>query len=122
MLKASSGSISIYGYDLSNDLDFIRQIIGFCPQESILFPFMTVQEHLEFFGKLKGLSGRELKIDTDQLVEDIDLVDKRNCLSSALSGGMKRKLSLGIALCGDSKFILLDEPTSGYLLFYFNII
>ena len=66
-----------------------------------------------FFGCVKGLNGDDLINDVNDIIKDVGLTEKRNVLSSALSGGMKRKLSLAIALVGDPKFVLLDEPTSG---------
>jgi ATP-binding cassette subfamily A (ABC1) protein 1 len=72
-----------------------------------------VQEHLNFFGNIKGLWGRGLSSAIDEVITEVGLTEKRHALSSALSGGMKRKLSLAIALLGDPKFVLLDEPTSG---------
>jgi ATP-binding cassette, subfamily A (ABC1), member 3 len=62
---------------------------------------------------MKGLYGPYLKSSVDRCIEDVGLVEKRDVLSSALSGGMKRKLCLAMALIGDPKFVLLDEPTSG---------
>jgi ATP-binding cassette, subfamily A (ABC1), member 3 len=94
-------------------LPAIRQLTGICPQHNVLFPFLTVKEHLMFFGRIKGLGGSHLIDSVNQSIEDVGLVEKRDVLSSALSGGMKRKLSLAMALIGDPKFVLLDEPTSG---------
>jgi ABC-type multidrug transport system ATPase subunit len=82
-----------------------------------LFPQLTVQEHIEFFSRLKGLYTKYTKEEVDakirQSIEDVALLEKRNTLSKNLSGGMKRKLSVAIAFCGESKTVLLDEPTSG---------
>ena len=82
-----------------------------------MFPQLTVQEHIEFFSRLKGLYSKYTKEEVDakiqQSIEDVALLEKRNTLSKNLSGGMKRKLSVAIAFCGESKTVLLDEPTSG---------
>jgi ATP-binding cassette, subfamily A (ABC1), member 3 len=76
-----------------------------------------VKEHVQFFARLKGLydrvSNREAEEFIDQSIRDVALFEKRNTRSKALSGGMKRKLSLCVAFCGGSKVVLLDEPTSG---------
>eukprot|EP00981_Chlorochromonas_danica_P005252 scaffold1050_cov176-Ochromonas_danica.AAC.18 len=74
---------------------------------------LTVWEHLIFFGKLKGLSGEALQSHVQEMIQEVGLTEKRNIQSQALSGGMKRKLCLAMALIGDPKFVLLDEPTSG---------
>jgi ATP-binding cassette subfamily A (ABC1) protein 3 len=72
-----------------------------------------VREHLRFFGSIKGLSGKKLQEEVERMIVDVGLEQKRDVQSASLSGGMKRKLQLAIALIGGSKFVLLDEPTSG---------
>ena len=96
----------------------IRKDIGICFQHDCLFPKLTVREHVQFFARLKGLYARsgsfkEAEKQVDQAILDVALSEKSNTLSSHLSGGMKRKLSVAIAFCGGSKVVLLDEPTSG---------
>ncbi|XP_047110492.1 phospholipid-transporting ATPase ABCA1-like isoform X1 [Schistocerca piceifrons] len=113
MFSATSGSVMINGYDTKDNLDKIRENLGLCPQENMLFCELTVEEHLIFFGMLKGLSKKTAKYQTEDILNKLDLVKKKHCLPSQLSGGMKRKLSLGVALSGDAKVLILDEPTSG---------
>jgi len=113
MLSPSSGDAVILGLSLKEDMKKIRSNLGFCPQHDVLYDDLTVSEHLSFYGSIKGLSGPDL---TDSIVSSIlqvGLVDKTNVAVKALSGGMKRKLSLAIALVGDAKVIFVDEPTSG---------
>lgn len=113
LVEATSGDVNIYGYSLRSDLSAIRQITGLCPQLNVLFSYLTVDEHLRFFGVIKGLTGYQLHEAVDKVIQEVGLTEKRYVLSTALSGGMKRKLSLAMALIGDPKFVLLDEPTSG---------
>ena len=87
--------------------------MGLCPQHDVLFDTLTVQEHLWFFCRLKGISSSEAKRHIDDMIESLQLPDKRHYPTTSLSGGMKRKLCCGIALVGGSKVVILDEPTSG---------
>ncbi|KAF5283848.1 hypothetical protein FQA39_LY04668 [Lamprigera yunnana] len=87
--------------------------ISFCPQHNLQFNELTVQEHLIFFGMLKGLSKKDAISQSDELIGVMNLNAKKNSLVSTLSGGMKRKLSLAIAVIGNSEILILDEPSSG---------
>lgn len=87
--------------------------MGVCPQHDVLFELLTTEEHLNIFYDLKGADPKLKKAEIEKLMKDVGIYDKKNALASQLSGGNKRKLSVAIALCGNSKFVLLDEPTSG---------
>ena len=87
--------------------------MGVCPQHDVLFDLLTPEEHLSMFYEFKGADKANKKAEIDKLLEDIGISDKRQNLAETLSGGNKRKLSVAIALCGGSKFVLLDEPSSG---------
>jgi ATP-binding cassette subfamily A (ABC1) protein 3 len=113
MLPPTSGQAQVFGYNVVGDMPQIRQILGVCPQHNVLFDLLTVKEHLEFFASIKGLRGKELDAVVMDMIKQVGLEEKVNVKSAALSGGMQRKLSVGIALIGDSKIVFLDEPTSG---------
>jgi len=91
----------------------IRRNLGVCPQHDILFPLLTVEEHLSMFAAFKGLKGAALKEEVETMIKSVGLTEKRNVYSQYLSGGQKRKLSVGIAFIGGSRVVFLDEPTSG---------
>jgi ATP-binding cassette, subfamily A (ABC1), member 3 len=116
-LAPTEGYARVAGKDIRVDMDEIRRDIGICLQHDCLFPQLTVREHLQFFSRLKGLytqySKKEAEDHIDQVLHDVALMEKRNTFSRNLSGGMKRKLSVAIAFCGNSQVVLLDEPTSG---------
>ncbi|KAL3853224.1 hypothetical protein ACJMK2_016780 [Sinanodonta woodiana] len=112
-LAPTSGTAIINGYDIRTDIAKVRQTLGLCPQHNILFDLLTVKEHLEFFAQMKGCEKKNLKAEVDEMIKVLGLEAKRNALSSTLSGGQKRKLSVGIALIAGSKIVILDEPTSG---------
>lgn len=105
MLDPTSGTAKVAGRDIRTDMDSIRDGIGICLQHDCLFPELTVREHITFFARIKGMYAKlsraeaELKVDTS--IRDVALSEKRNTLSKNLSGGMKRKLSVAIAFCGD---------------------
>ena len=114
MLVPTSGTASVRGFDLLEDMDMIRYSLGYCPQHDVLYRDMTVKEHLEFFGRLKGLQdGRELDSAVEAKIHEVGLTEKRYTLSSQLSGGQRRKLSLALAFIGNSSVVILDEVTSG---------
>ena len=82
-------------------MGLIRKSLGLCPQHNMLFVDLTVIEHLIFFGMLKGVSMAEARRQAMTYTEKLDLVPKRDVNAEKLSGGMKRKLHLGIALIGN---------------------
>ncbi|XP_061740845.1 phospholipid-transporting ATPase ABCA3 [Nerophis ophidion] len=113
LFPPTSGRAYINGYDICQDMALIRRSLGLCPQHDVLFDNLTVKEHLLFYGQLKGYSKEKIPEEVERIIRILHLEDKRNARSKTLSGGMKRKLSIGIALIGDSKVVMLDEPTSG---------
>lgn len=113
LLPPTSGDVLIYGKNILTDMDEIRKELGVCPQYDILFPELTVREHVEIFATIKGVDEDSLDTVVTEMIDEVGLADKGSIAVRALSGGMKRKLSLAIALVGGSKVIILDEPTSG---------
>ncbi|XP_028556093.1 ABC transporter A family member 1 [Dendrobium catenatum] len=113
LIPPTSGDALVYGKNITTDMDDIRKALGVCPQHDILFPELTVKEHLVMFAAIKGVDDHCLEVQVTEMINEVGLSDKVNSVVGSLSGGMKRKLSLGIALIGNSKVIILDEPTSG---------
>ncbi|XP_031838095.1 ATP-binding cassette sub-family A member 17 isoform X1 [Nomia melanderi] len=115
VISATGGKVLINGKNIKTHLPVIRNDLGLCPQENMVFPDLSVSEQLEFFGLLKGSTKtrKQIKQDIITLLEKLKLSDKGNVLPSTLSGGQKRRLCLGMALIGDASIIILDEPTSG---------
>ncbi|XP_052740190.1 phospholipid-transporting ATPase ABCA3-like [Bicyclus anynana] len=112
-VEVTRGSVWLAGYNVSTQTSFARAHLGLCPQHNVLFNELTVREHLEFFARLKGFTGTELEEDIDSLIDRLEMEEKRHYLAEGLSGGQKRRLCVGIALCGGARVVLLDEPTSG---------
>ncbi|XP_035578251.1 ATP-binding cassette sub-family A member 3-like isoform X7 [Zalophus californianus] len=113
LYPATSGEAYINGYDISQQMVQIRKSLGLCPQQNLLFNYLTVSEHLYFYCVVKGVPQKTRLMETDHMLAAFNLLDKRNEFSCSLSGGMKRRLSMIIALIGGSKVVILDEPTSG---------
>ncbi|XP_057653241.1 ATP-binding cassette sub-family A member 2-like isoform X1 [Diorhabda carinulata] len=113
MLQATSGSVKINGLDTKRDMDEIRKSLGLCPQHNLFFTDLTVKEHLLFFAKLKGMSSDDASVEADNLLKILNMTKKTNSMAHSLSGGMQRKLGLGMAVIGGSKVLILDEPSSG---------
>ncbi|XP_027467992.2 ATP-binding cassette sub-family A member 3-like [Zalophus californianus] len=109
----TSGKVYISGYDISKDMVHIRNNLGFCPQDDILFSELTVSEHLYFYCVIKGVPPEIRLTEANKMLTSFGLLEKHDALAKSLSGGMKRKLSIIIALIGGSKVVILDEPTSG---------
>ncbi|KAL5290416.1 ABCA3.2 family protein [Megaselia abdita] len=113
MVKPNYGRIVVNGYDVVKNLNRARYSMGYCPQQNILFDNLTVAEHMFFFGHLKGLTKREIDVETFKFMEILHLQSHAKVKAKNLSEGMKRKLSVIAAFCGDSRIVLCDEPSSG---------
>lgn len=109
----TTGSVTIYGYDVRTDMDKIRQDLGMCPQHNVLFDSLTVREHLWFYSRLKGIPVCEINDEIPGILTELGLEGKATVLPGALSGGMQRKLSIAMAFIGGSRTVILDEPTAG---------
>ncbi|XP_076084448.1 phospholipid-transporting ATPase ABCA1-like isoform X2 [Mytilus galloprovincialis] len=113
LFPPSDGTAFIYGHSILTEMDAVRDSLGMCPQHNLLFDNLTVEEHLWFYARLKNLKPEKVKQEMARMIEDVGLPHKKNELSSSLSGGMKRKLSVAIAFVGNAKTVILDEPTAG---------
>uniref|UniRef100_A0A3B4FC81 ATP-binding cassette sub-family A member 2 n=1 Tax=Pundamilia nyererei TaxID=303518 RepID=A0A3B4FC81_9CICH len=113
LFPPTSGSATIYGHDIRTEMERIRQNLGMCPQHNVLFDKLSVEEHLWFYSRLKGMAEEDICKEMDKMIVDLELSNKRHSLVQTLSGGMKRKLSVAIAFVGGSRAVILDEPTAG---------
>lgn len=113
LLKPTGGQAEVFGLDMFENMEEVRQMLGVCPQHNVLFESLTVREHLELYAAFKGLTPDKVATNVTKMIAEIELYEEADQMACTLSGGQKRKLSVGIALIGDSKLVLLDEPTSG---------
>jgi ABC-2 type transport system ATP-binding protein len=110
--KPSGGKIIFQNYSKQNNSN-IRAQIGICPQENIFWPKLTCREQLHFMGRMYKLSAGLSKKRTTDLLEMMGLKEKSNVLADKLSGGMKRRLNICMALIHDPEILVLDEPEAG---------
>ncbi|KAM6343887.1 ATP-binding cassette sub-family A member 9-like [Alca torda] len=113
--KPSAGCATIYNYKVSEvqDMEGIQAMVGICPQFNLHFEALTVKENLRTFAHIKGIQRKEVEQEVQKVLTMLDLTDLQDVCANTLSGGQKRKLSLGIAILGNPQVLLLDEPTAG---------
>ncbi|CAF3811478.1 unnamed protein product [Rotaria magnacalcarata] len=115
--KQTSGTITMESengldYDTRNDIDRLRKSIGYCPQHDILFDLLTIEEQLQFYASARGFKKYKQQI-SNEMLHLVNLQNSKDTYCKSLSGGMKRRLSLACAFVGNTKIVLLDEPSSG---------
>lgn len=112
LLKPTSGSIQVMGFQLPQEAEKLRRHIGYMTQKFSLYDDLTVAENLSFIAKIYGLSAAEQKYRRQELLSIYGLVNKATSLAGALSGGQKQRLSLAAATLHKPALLFLDEPTS----------
>jgi ABC-2 type transport system ATP-binding protein len=113
VIRPTSGSVRILGADPVESGRAVLRSLGLVPQTVALYPALTAEENLRFFGNLYGISGELLKARVEKLVELAGLAARKDEPVAEFSGGMKRRLNLVCALVHQPKLLLLDEPTTG---------
>jgi ABC-2 type transport system ATP-binding protein len=107
----SDGTIRICGFDLRNDAVDAKRHLAFMPDEPRLFDYLTVEEHLQFVGRLYQVTGVREKM--DPLLQEFELTDKRKALPAELSRGMKQKLMIACGFIHEPDVLIFDEPLTG---------
>ena len=113
LLKPTRGTIEVGGFDVQIDGAKAREILGVSPQESAVFPYLTGKENVQLFGALYSAPKKSLGGRVDYVLEKVGLMDDAGRKVSKYSGGMKRRVSIAMALVTDPRIVLLDEPTVG---------
>lgn len=111
LLTPTEGDVIINGFSVKQNPLQAKQQIGVVPQELALYLTLTARQNLEFFGRMYGLSGKILKSRADEVIELIGLNDRADDRINTYSGGMKRRVNIGIGLMHRPKMVFLDEPT-----------
>ena len=111
LARPSSGSARVMGKEIPNKA--LMREIGYMPQETAVYIDNTVGENLRFFGQINGMVREKIEERMEELLDFVDLADRRNSMVGTLSGGMKHRLSLACAMIHEPRMLFLDEPTVG---------
>ena len=109
----SGGEALIGGHSVTKDPMAVRQLIGVVPQDLALYEDLTARENLEFWGQMYNLSGKQLATRIDEVLAQIGLVEKAKHRVRTFSGGMKRRVNIGVGLLHKPRLLFMDEPTVG---------
>jgi len=113
LLRPNDGDARIMGHSIISDAMGVKSVLGVVPQELALYEDLTARENLSFWGKMYGLRGSKLKTRVDEVLDVIGLSDRAGERVGKYSGGMKRRVNIGVALLHKPKVIYMDEPTVG---------
>jgi len=113
LFSPSSGDATISGHSVTREAMTVRRAIGVVPQELALYDELTARENLNFWGQMYGLGGDALKRRVDDVLAQIGLTDKANDRVKTYSGGMKRRVNIGVGLLHKPQLLFMDEPTVG---------
>ena len=109
----TSGDALVGGHSITKDPMSVKQVIGVVPQEIALYEDLTARENLLFWGQMYGLSGKSLASRVEEVLKQIDLVEKAKDRVKTYSGGMKRRVNIGVGLLHKPRLLFMDEPTVG---------
>jgi ABC-2 type transport system ATP-binding protein len=113
LVAPSEGEARIGGHSITTAPMQAKALIGVVPQDIALYPQLSPRQNLDFFGRMYGLGGAELKKGIDEVIEFIDLKDRQNDRIDTFSGGMKRRVNIGVGLLHKPQLVYMDEPTVG---------
>jgi len=111
IIQPSAGTIAIAGHDMRTDSIAAKRALAFIPDEPHLFDYLSVEEHLRFIARLYGVADVETRL--PQLLDELELSEKKRALPGELSRGMRQKLAIACGLLHDPSVLILDEPLTG---------
>ncbi len=113
LLHPTSGSTYVLGYNSATQTKEMHGVVGYMSQQFTLYNDLTAAENIRFYGRIYGLSRKELRLRQAEIIEMAGLEGRADALTSTLSGGWKQRLALGCAIVHRPKVVFLDEPTAG---------
>ena len=113
LLKPTSGYVKVFGISVEKNRKEVLKITGYMPQQFSLYEDLTVEENMRLYASMYGIKSKEANERIQQLMDEFNLREIRNRLSGKLSGGMKQRLALAVALIHNPKLLVVDEPTAG---------
>jgi ABC-2 type transport system ATP-binding protein len=113
LFPPTSGDALVSGHSVTREPMEVRRLIGIVPQELAIYDELTARENLAFWGQMYGLGGRALKTRIDEVLEQIGLKDRADKRVRTYSGGMKRRVNIGVGLLHRPRLLFMDEPTVG---------
>jgi len=113
LLRPNDGDARVMGHSIRSDQNGVKSVLGVVPQEIALYEDLTARENLTFWGRMYNLRGSKLKTRVDEVLDVIGLRDRAGERVGKYSGGMKRRVNIGVALLHKPKVIYMDEPTVG---------
>jgi ABC-2 type transport system ATP-binding protein len=113
LLTPTKGDALVFGHSVRKEPTKAQELLGIVPQELAIYPDLTAKQNLMFWGRMFGLRGESLKQRVKEVLELTELTDRQHQIADKYSGGMKRRLNIGIALLHRPRLIILDEPTVG---------
>jgi ABC-2 type transport system ATP-binding protein len=113
LIEPTRGDASIGGYSITRQPLQAKRLLGVVPQEIALYPTLSARQNLEFFGRMYGLSGKDLTRRVDAMLDFVELSDRQSERIETYSGGMKRRINIAAGLLHDPQVVYMDEPTVG---------
>jgi ABC-2 type transport system ATP-binding protein len=113
LLKPTSGYVKVFGISVEKNRKEVLKITGYMPQQFSLYEDLTVEENMRLYASMYGIKSKEANERIQQLMDEFNLREIRNRLAGKLSGGMKQRLALAVALIHNPKLLVVDEPTAG---------
>ena len=111
-LLPTSGDIRVLGRDPVSEPNEVKALLGVVPQDAGLYWDLSAEQHFHLLGKMRGLPGRRARERADELVESLGLEEHADKATQTLSGGLQRRVMIGIATCAEPPVLVLDEPTT----------